>query len=66
MIFNPTQDNVEQVVDEREKELQMLFTEKEREMRETQEMVAHKLAQTEQRAATTQQVIIEKYGHYPK
>lgn len=49
------QDNVEQVVDEREKELQMLFTEKEREMRETQEMVAHKLAQTEQRAATTQQ-----------
>ena len=39
----------------------MLFTEKEREMRETQEMVAHKLAQTEQRAATTQQVIIEKY-----
>ena len=42
----------------------MLFTEKEREMRETQEMVAHKLAQTEQRAATTQQVIIEKRGDY--
>ena len=44
----------------------MLFTEKEREMRETQEMVAHKLAQTEQRAATTQQVIIKKSGHYQK
>lgn len=44
----------------------MLFTEKEREMRETQEMVAHKLAQTEQRAATTQQVIIKNGWHYQK
>lgn len=57
------QDNVEQVVDEREKELQMLFTEKEREMRETQEMVAHKLGQAEQRAATTQQVNSNVVSH---
>ena len=49
-------DSVEQVWDEREKELHLLFTEKEREMRETQEMVATKLGQAEQRAATTQQV----------
>ena len=50
-------DSVEQVCDEREKELHLLFTEKEREMRETQEMVATKLGQAEQRAATTQQVL---------
>ena len=50
------QDSVDMVVDEREKELQLMFTEKEREMRETQEMVATKLGQAEQRAATTQQV----------
>ena len=50
------QDSVDMVVDEREKELQLMSTEKEREMRETQEMVATKLGQAEQRAATTQQV----------
>ena len=50
------QDSVDMVVDEREKEPQLMFTEKEREMRETQEMVATKLGQAEQRAATTQQV----------
>ena len=50
------QNTVDNVVDEREKELHILFTEKEREMRETQELVANKLGQVEQRAATTQQV----------
>ena len=44
-----------QCIDEKEKELQSLFSEKERELLETQQMVAGKLGQTEQRAALTQQ-----------
>ena len=44
-----------QCIDEKEKELQSMFSEKERELLETQQMVAGKLGQTEQRAALTQQ-----------
>ena len=58
---NENQNSVEKEVDEREKELHLLFTEKEREMRETQEMVAQKLGRAEQRAATTQQVYLNLY-----
>jgi len=47
--------NVSQCIDEKEKELQSMFSEKERELLETQQMVAGKLGQTEQRAALTQQ-----------
>jgi len=47
--------NVSQCIDEKERELQSMFSEKERELLETQQMVAGKLGQTEQRAALTQQ-----------
>ncbi|CBY15595.1 unnamed protein product, partial [Oikopleura dioica] len=53
--------NVSQCIDEKEKELQSMFSEKERELLETQQMVAGKLGQTEQRAALTQQKLEQGY-----
>lgn len=47
--------NVTLCIDEKEKELQSMFSEKERELVETQQLVAGKLGATEQRAANTQQ-----------